>query len=361
MLNTFGVEEEFMIVDPQTLSPVDLAEDAVAALRALPRRGAVTDEFLPSQIEHATAVCDSADAARTAITTFRSELRTWAKQQGLGVIGSGTPFALPRRPTAFTPGRYQRIADDVGMLAEEHLLNGMHVHVGVSDHEEGIRVVNGIRPWLPLLVGLSSNSPFWGGTDTGHHSWRSIQVRRWTTFGPPPHFHDYAEYESLLTRLQGVGATSSYSSNGWAVRLSPRFPTAEIRVCDTQLDADSALGLASVLRALAHVCSQEDHPHRLVRTHVLDSEWWHAARWGITQRLYDPTHDSQRDAADAINSLRRVIAPAAQQQGAEDCVTTFFERTARDGTGAMRQRRALDGGPEGLARLYAQAFSSAAP
>lgn len=360
MMRTFGIEEEFMLVDRRTLAPVDLAGDAVAELGERPHRGEVTNEFLPSQLEHATAICEDLEEARLAISSFRSELGAWAKQHGLRAIGSGTPFDLPGGPPEFSSARYRRIARDVGMLAGEHLINGMHVHVGVSGLEEGVRVVNGLRPWLPLLVGLSSNSPFWAGADTGHHSWRSIQVRRWTTHGTPPHFHDYEEYQSLVARLQGVGATSSYSSNGWAVRLSPRFPTVEIRVCDAQLGSDSTLGLASVLRALAHACAQDDRPPHHVRTHVLDSEWWHAARWGITQRIYDPTSDSQQDAAEAIASLRGVIAPAAQEQRADDCVAEFFERIAIEGTGATRQRDALRDGVEGLSRLHARAFSAAA-
>lgn len=334
MLNTFGVEEEFMLVSSRTLAPVDLATEAVAELKVLPHRGRVMNEFLSSQVEYATSVCRSIEDARDELHTFRGELRAWARERDLIAMGSGTPFDIPENLPVFPSERYERIAHDVGLLAREHLLNGMHVHVGISSGDEGVHVLNGLRPWLPLLVALSPNSPFWAGQDTAHHSWRSIQTRRWTTYGTPPFLHDFEEYESLCTRLRGVGATTSYSANSWAVRLSAQLPTVEIRLCDTQLDLTSALAMASILRALAHASADSPHQPIPVRMHVLDSELWHAARYGITNSVYDPLTDSHSAFPNALSSLRRVIEPHLRIQGAEDCANDFLDRVLVEGTGA---------------------------
>lgn len=359
MLDTFGVEEEFMLVDSRTLAPVDLAGDAVAELKALPHRGDVTNEFLSSQVEYATSVCRSIEDARDEIHDFRSDLSVWARKHDLVALGSGTPFKTPEKPPVFPSERYERIAHDVGLLAREHLVNGMHVHVGVSNADEAVHVLNGLRPWLPLLLALSSNSPFWAGQDTAHHSWRSIQMRRWTTYGIPPYLHDSEEYEGLCTRLRGVGATTDYSANGWMIRLSAQFPTVEIRVCDTQLDPTSAVAMASILRALAHASADAtSHQGKPVRLHVLDSELWHAARYGISNGVYDPVTDLHSAFPSALRSLHSVIEPHVRMQGSGDLIDEYVDRILVDGTGAARQRDARRLGHDDLVALYELTFLS---
>lgn len=357
MMPTFGIEEEFMLVDRLTLVPVDRASDAITDLAARSHRGEIKAEFLASQLEHSTAVCESLDDARRDVVGARRALHAWASERDLLVIGSGTPFALPMRVSTSPADRYQLIAEDVGMLTEQHLLNGMHVHVGVSDQETGVTVANELRAWLPLLLALSSNSPFWDGQDTSHHSWRAVQSRRWTTYGVPPHFRDHAEYVRSLERLVGIGATTAYSSNGWAVRLSARFPTVEIRICDTQLDAESTLALASIVRALGHGAASRTPAAPAVRAHVLDSELWHAGRYGLTNGVFDATCGAHVEASAAITSLAHVIAPFIDEHGSAECVDDFIQRIRADGTGADRQRHALRDGREALAFLHDRVFA----
>lgn len=186
MEDTFGVEEEFMLVDPQSLAPVPIADAAIGELREAVSGGTVTSEFLPSQVEFATGVCRTPGEARRDLGGFRRLLGEWAVRHGTLVTPAGTSFAMMEAAPRLRGERYPRIAQDIGMLTIEHLINGMHVHVGISDPEEGVRVLNGLRPWLPLMLALSANSPFWAGQDTGHSSWRMIHNRRWTTYGVPP-------------------------------------------------------------------------------------------------------------------------------------------------------------------------------
>ena len=211
MQDTFGIEEEFMLVEHDTLVPTPVAESAIAALVSASGEGAVTSEFLPSQIEYATEICRTPADAWRGVLGFRRLLGDWAEQHGVIALPSGTPFQTMREVPVLPGERYRKIARDVGHLTVEHLVNGMHVHVGISDREEGVRVLSGLRGWLPLLLALSGNSPFWAGADTTYHSWRSIQTRRWTTHGIPPELDDAAAYDLLEKRLTGIGATQEYS------------------------------------------------------------------------------------------------------------------------------------------------------
>lgn len=357
MQETFGIEEEFMIADPHTLTPVPAGQDAAAALDGAIKVGKVTPEFLPSQIEYATEVCQDAAQAWRGVNTFRRLLRGWAHQHDLVVVPSGTPFQTPAEPPEFAGERYQNIAHDVGRLATEHFVNAMHVHVGISDAEEGVRVLNGLRCWLPLILALSSNSPFWAGDDTGHHSWRSIQTRRWTTYGVPPHFESAREYEALRSRLMGIGATQEYCTMSWSARLSELYPTVEVRVCDTQLTARHTVALSLIIRALAHACADPHYFPPAVGAPVLDVELWNASRSGLSGKIYDPSTDAHTSARTAIRSLRTLIEPHLPGDGSARIIDAMLREISAEGTGAAVQRRAMSRGPAALADLYRSALA----
>lgn len=358
MQHTFGIEEEFMLVSRDTLAPVHIADSAIQELRADGSGGMVTSEMLPSQVEHATGVCRTLTDAETEVMGFRQRLADWAERHHVIAIGSGTPFQhtpeLPELPSE----RYERIAKDVGMLANEHLVNGMHVHVGIDSIEESVCVLNGLRPWLPILLAMSTNSPFWAGVDTGHHSWRAIQTRRWTTNGIPPFIHDVDEYHELHDRLIGVGATQEYSKTSWAIRLSEHFPTVEVRVCDTQLSGDSTVALGLIVRALAEACASRPDAVPHPRTHLLDSELWHAARYGMSDKLYDPVSGEHIAAQAAVSSLASVVAPHMAEEHDRDYVDRFLNGVSTGLTGAVVQRRAFSRGLPELRALYRESLAA---
>lgn len=358
MQHTFGIEEEFMLVNRHSLAPVHIADDAIRELQDSADAGTITSEFLPSQVEHATTVCLTLQDAESEVFNFRRHLADWAERHHVLAIGSGTPFqsshGLPVLPSA----RYERIAHDVGRLANEHLVNGLHVHVGIDTVAERVCVLNGLRPWLPLLLAMSANSPFWAGADTGHHSWRAIQTRRWTTNGIPPFIHDVAEYQELHDRLIGVGATQEYSATSWAIRLSEHFPTVEVRACDSQLSGDSTVALGLIVRALAAACVARPDAMPHPRSHLLDAELWHAARYGMSDKLYDPPSGEHAPAATALASLVSTIAPQMTDEHSRDYVDRFLAGMSAGLTGAMLQRRAFSRGVGELRALYRESLSA---
>lgn len=357
MSATFGVEEEFVLLDAVTLRPVDVGLRAVQELQDA-CAGAVVREFMPSQIEFATPICLSAGEATTAITAFRQQLEKWAEAHHVVAAATGTPMHASQ-PSEEWSGRYREIGDAVGTLAIDHQINGQHVHVGIPDEEAGIRAMNTLRPWLPVVLAMSANSPFWQGEDTGFASWRAMHSRRWTTYGIPPWFDDAAEYHRAVEANLGIGATLDAACINWSARLSSTHPTLEVRVCDVQLDPTSSVALALIIRALVVAGSAASTP-RPTAPDVGDAALWQAARDGLAGTLVDPVLGTLVPASDVVARLR---AHLDLPEDDVPIVDAFFESVLRDGTGAQRQRTARLGGNTELAALYCDSISrmSAAP
>ena len=347
MDTTFGIEEEFMLLDPGTLTPVGRAAEALAALDDGRPPGTVSREFLCSQVEYSTHVCTTMGEAHEALRSFRRRLGHWADGAGVVAAGSGTPFG--RDPSAsVSPGqRYADIASEAAALTDDHQINGLHVHVA-TDRDSGVRASNALRGWLPVLLALSGNSPFWDGRDTGYDSWRAVHSRRWTTYGIPPVFSDPDDYDETVAALVGIGATSDARGLSWNLRLSSVFPTVEVRVCDAQLDAASSVALAVVIRALVD-SARTAGPAPAEERALWDAALWHAARHGVSADLVHPCLGALAPAAEVLSALRDRIRPHLHGDDEARAVDALLERSQN---GAARQRDACRAGLPALARLY---------
>lgn len=354
MRTTIGVEEEFVLLDPHTLTPVDRAADAIGQLgRRADGTGVVTPEFFASQLEFASPVCGTADEIRDALGGFRDELRGWAAENDLVAAAVGLPYRTSGQSGVTPEQRYRDIASHFGRIVPDHQLNGLHVHVGVGDRDEAVAALNHLRPWLPALLALSANSPYWQADDTGFDSWRAIHSRRWTTHGIPPWFHDGADYDRRAAALGGVGGTTDTGTLNWIVRPSERYPTVEVRVFDAQLDAQTSVALAALVRGLVTSASSPLTPRAPLAPELLDAAHWHAARDGLGGELLDPHSGRLRPAADVVRSLLAEASEGLDEHGDTTLVTDALVRLLAEGNGASRQRRAnRRDGVAGLARLF---------
>lgn len=352
---TFGIEEEFVLLDRGSLATVDLGDAAVAQLGG---DGEVAHEFQASQLEYSTPVLESAHDALEVLAAFRARLAVWAADHGVVAAGTGTPYRIGARTGLHENPRYARIPADIGALSAEHQTNGLHVHIGIGDRDDGVAASNALRPWLPLLLALSANSPYWGGQDSGFASWRALHARRWTTHGIPPVFADAADLDRTLASLAGLGATSDPGTINWNVRLSASHPTVEIRTCDAQLSADRAVALALLVRALADESTRQRTPIEPAPG-VWDAALWHAARHGVGGTLLDPMSRTVGPARHAVRTLMRAAAPALRALGDLDRVEAFVGSTLRTGVGATHQWRSRRHGVGALADLYRRELTSA--
>ena len=339
-MTRFGVEEEFALLDEETLIPVPLGGAAINALSGgtgAHMSGTVKKEFLTSQVEFATSPVPTLAEAEKQLQPCRRSLSEFARQHGAVAVGMGTPFGIAPVGTVTRSERYGQIAHWLGRISDTHHVNGLHVHVEMPDDEARVRAMNGVRPWLPVLLALSANSPFAEACDTGHDSWRSIVMRRLPLFGSPPHFADADHYHSTVDRLIDAHVIPDVASVAWVARVSARYPTLELRVFDAQLSTADTLLLAALCRALIVTPPVSARVHD---TDVVQTLLWSAARWGMDAVLVHPVSGEPIDARSAIELLLRVITPALEESGDLAFVNEHLARVLREGNGAQRQRTA---------------------
>ncbi|GAA1789247.1 carboxylate-amine ligase [Agromyces lapidis] len=369
-MTTFGVEEEFVFLDRETLRPADVADGAFAHLSADPRwRPLAHREFLAAQVEHASAVFTRMSDAREALVDFRRGVAAEADRYGVVAASVGCPpDALPFPTITDTP-RYQRIVHDMEGVVADHQIQGLHVHVGIVDRDAGVRALNAVRNWLPLLSALTGNSPIWRGHDTGYESWRNVGQRRWTTAGCPPEFRDAADYDRRLERLVGIGGMKDRAIIMWAARLSAHVPTIEIRIADAQLEAWSTVLLAAVFRALVDsvidtslgaAASVVPTTEAAPGPELLNAALLHSAHSGLDALVLDPVLGELRPALEVLDRAQALLAPALDASGDAELVASGLARLLEQGTGGSRQRAAFAaGGMPALRELYTSTFTAA--
>ncbi|MCT9089759.1 glutamate--cysteine ligase [Streptomyces sp. ASQP_92] len=343
---TVGVEEEYLLLDPATGQPAARSEEVrrAAGLDGVAEESEVQPELLQAQVEIATPVCQELTEVGGHLLRLRHALSTAAERSGCRLAATASAPLVGEHQVPVTGGRrYGRLHGQGGRMAEELLINGMHVHVGVPDRETGVAVLNRIRVWLPTLLAMSANSPFWEGRDTSFASWRTLVFSRWPVGGVPPHFDGLTDYEESIGALVASSVIGDTGQLYWHARLSERFPTVEVRCMDVQLRADDATMLAGIVRALA-ATALRDHkdgvPLRPARPEVLQAAMWHAARHGLSSTLLD-TQGHPQPAADVLSRLVEYITPGLQDHGDIRHVEPLISRLLREGTGADQQRQAL--------------------
>ncbi|MGR2752776.1 carboxylate-amine ligase [Agromyces arachidis] len=377
-MTTFGIEEEFFFLTPDEMLPANIAEDVVARLADDPEWAPrVHREFLASQVEHATDVHTDLGEAGEALLAFRREVDADAGRHALCVASVGTTPDAHAFPSITDVDRYHRVVRDMAGVIADHQMSGLHVHVGIPGREHGVAAMNAVRPWLPLLTAMTGNSPLWRGYDTGYESWRTIQLRRWTTAGCPPRFVDAADYDRRIRQLIGMGGMADLALIAWNVRLSEHLPTIEFRFADAQLTADDTLLVAALCRALVlravdavdrdgfaaaagvRPVRPADEPDLDVPPELLSAATVHSAHSGLAGDVFDPATGCLVPAPDLVRRLERHLAEPLERTGDRAVVHELIERLLLDGTGAARQVAAWRrGGVPALRRLYAATITA---
>jgi carboxylate-amine ligase len=341
---TIGVEEEYQILHPETR---ELRQRAGRILPEAQRRvgDEVTNELYLSQIEVGTPVCRTLADVRAELVRLRRAVVAAAGRDGSRIAAAGTHPFSHWGDQALTPKpRYFGIADDFQQLAREQIIFGCHVHVGIADREAVIGVMNRVRPWLPALLALSANSPFWLGLDTGFASYRTELFARFPMTGLPYPFDSRAAYDDLIASLVAVGVIDDASKIYWDVRPSSHVETLEFRVADVCLTIDEAVMIAGLCRALARTCHAQHlrgEPVDSPRPELLRAAKFRASRFGLDGELIDVRARRSVPAAGMIDSLLAFLRPALEQAGEWDEVAALVHQTIEGGNGAKRQREAF--------------------
>nr|MDQ3579198.1 glutamate--cysteine ligase [Actinomycetota bacterium] len=282
-----GVEEELLLVDPDTGRALAVSG---AVLRAAAARNggdgdhdALEAEFTRQQIETNTRPCLSLDELSAELRRCRRAAADAAQAAGAQVAALATS-PTPVSPEITRDDRYQRMLDAFGLTAQQQLTCGCHIHVEVDSDEEGVAILDRIRGWLPALLALSANSPYWQGEDSSYASFRTQVWTRWPSAGPTALFGSASAYHATVRSMIESGTVLDAGMIYFDARLSHRYPTVEVRVSDVCLVADDAVLLGALTRALVETAAREwqaGEPPVPLRVELLRLASWRAARSGL--------------------------------------------------------------------------------
>jgi carboxylate-amine ligase len=337
----FGIEEEYFIVDRRTGG---IGREIPARLfKALTRRfgDTVMTELLQCQVEIATKPHRSARAARDELVAYRAGIAEVAAEFGLGIVASGThPIARRDQLHRTRKRRYERVIADLKLIGLTNAVSGLHVHVELPDRERRVEIMYRMMPYLPVLLALSTSSPFWAGEDSGLKSYRSAVNKMLPRSGLPEPFRSMGEYEAYVATLVEAKIVPDASYVWWYLRPSLKHPTLELRVADSCTCVDDALAIACLYRCLArHLCLNEGLHAGLTTTAraLIDENLWRAVRYGTDGTLVDLTSGEARSFRQEILRVLELVAEDAAALGCEGEIAHIREEICTRGTSAHRQ------------------------
>jgi carboxylate-amine ligase len=342
---TIGIEEEYQTIDPATF---DLRSHIGAEIIAKGKRQLneqVKAEMHQSVVEVGTGVCRSIKEARADVIHLRRSMVDLAESNGLLLVAGAThPFADWRVQDIYPDERYLQVVEDMQLVARSNLIFGLHVHVGIEDRDTSIHLMNQMRYFLPHLLALSTNSPFWLGMKTGLKSYRCKVFDKFPRTNIPDTFASFAEYEAFVDLLVRTRCIDNAKKIWWDVRPHPFFSTLEVRICDIPMRADESLALAALIQATVaklYKLHSRNQGYRIYSRSLIMENKWRASRYGIQGSLID--FGLQKEVAEPALILEYLdfvddVLDELDCREEVEYVETILER----GTGADRQLDVYD-------------------
>lgn len=342
---TLGVEEEYLIVRPETRAAAATPSPHFfkACKAALGER--VTPEFLRCQIEIATGVCETVSQVRQEVAEMRGALTRIAGEHDLALIAASThPFTPWTRQKPTKGERYVQLDADLQGAIRRMMICGMHVHIGLLDENLRIDVLNQMRYFLPHMLALSTSSPFWEGKVMGMKSYRLSVFDGMPRTGIPEELNSYAEYERLIGVVVNAGVIEDSSKIWWDIRPSANYPTVEMRICDVCTRIEDAMCITAIYQSLARRIvrfKQQNMKWRVYPAFLIEENRWLAQRFGVSGELIDLSRGERHSYADLLEELIALISEDAEALGCLNEVNHARTIVAR-GSSACRQINTYD-------------------
>lgn len=337
---TLGVEEEYMVLDPESYnlrSHVNL--ELISKGRVLLHEH-IKPEMHGSMLEIGTAICKDIKEVQFEVTKIRSIVNHLANQNGLLIGAASThPFAHWEDQDIYPDDRYQIILEDMQLLARSLLIFGMHIHIGVENREVQIQLMNEMRYFMPHVLAISTNSPFWEGTNTGLKSFRSKIFERFPRTALPDIFSDWGEYQHYVNLLVKTGSIDNAKKIWWDIRPHPFFPTLEVRICDLPMRIEETIAIAALCQAIAaklYSLYQRNLSFRQYRRSLLMENKWRAVRYGLDGKLIDWGRQVELPARELIRELLEFVDDVVDDLGSRKEVE-YIHTILENGSGADRQ------------------------
>lgn len=336
---TLGIEEEYQIIDPATCELRSYITEILEGDHMV--LGEVKPELHQSMVEVGSKVCRTPAELRGELVRLRGLVMDLAARDGLVIAAAGThPFSRWTDQPITPLERYVGVKQDLQDLAQQLLIFGTHIHVGIEDRDFLVEAMNVARYLLPHVLALSTSSPFWMGRRTGLKSYRSIVFRNFPRTGIPPVMRTYGEYEELLESLVATKCVPDGSKIWWDVRPHHAYPTLEFRVCDVCTRVEEAVSIAAILQAI--VCKiwklrRDNLTFRVYPSAMIEENKWRAVRFGLDGKLIDFGKTTELPARELVAELLHwFVDDVVDELGSRREIEYAFE-IMRHGTSADRQ------------------------
>src|SRR5579864_6345115 len=344
MLPTFtiGIEEEYQTIDPETRDLRSHIQAELLEKGKMVLQERVKAELHQSVVEVGTGICKNIKEAKTEVHELRRNIIRLARENGLRVASVAThPFSDWRTQEIHPDERYKNIVEDMQLVARANLIFGLHVHIGIEDRETAIHMMNHARYFLPHMLALSTNSPFWLGMNTGLKSYRGKVFDKFPRTNIPDYFPSWGEYENFIKLLIKTNCIDNAKKIWWDIRPHPFFNTIEFRVCDIPMRADETIALAALIQATVaklYKLYTANQGFRLYRRALIMENKWRASRYGLDGKLIDFGKQKEVPARDLVREYLGFVDDVVDELGSREEVSYIHEILER-GSGADRQLR----------------------
>jgi carboxylate-amine ligase len=337
---SIGIEEEYQTVDPETRDLRSHIQAEILERGRLILQERVKAEMHQSVVEVGTGVCKNIKEAKAEVKMLRRDIIRLAKESGLRVASVAThPFSDWRTQEIHPDERYKNIVEDMQLVARANLIFGLHVHIGIEDRETAIHMMNHARYFLPHLLALSTNSPFWLGMNTGLKSYRCKVFDKFPRTNIPDYFPSWGEYENFIKLLIKTNCIDNAKKIWWDIRPHPFFNTIEFRVCDIPMRADETIALAALIQATVaklYKLHASNQGFRLYRRALLMENKWRAARYGMNGKLIDFGKQTEVPAKDLIREYLEFVDDVVDELDSREELN-YIHTMLETGSGADRQ------------------------
>lgn len=337
---SIGIEEEYQTIDPESR---DLRSHIHSQI--LPQaKEATLDRAKPEMhqavIEVGTNVCHDIKEAREDIRSLRRQMITLAGENGMLLAAASThPFADWKQQEIYPDERYKRVVEDMQLIARANLVFGLHVHVGIEDRNTAIHIMNSMRYFLPHILALSTNSPFWMSLQTGFKSYRCKVFERFPRTGIPDTFSNWSDYDNFVNLLVRTNCIDNGKKIWWDIRPHPFFNTLEVRVCDIPMRLDETVAIAALIQAtvaMLYKLHAANKSYRIYGRALISENKFRASRYGLDGKLIDFGKEEEVPVRDLMMEYLELIDDVVDELGSREEID-YIHQMLRMGTGADRQ------------------------
>jgi carboxylate-amine ligase len=342
---SIGIEEEYQTIDPETRDLRSHIASEILPKAKLALQEAVKPEMHQSVIEVGTRVCKDIKEARENIQSLRRQMITLASEQGMLLAAASThPFSDWKLQEIYPDERYAQVVEDMQLIARANLVFGLHVHIGIEDRNTAIHIMNSMRYFLPHILALSSNSPFWMGMNTGFKSYRCKVFERFPRTNIPDVFANWAEYETFVDLLVKTHCIDNGKKIWWDIRPHPFFDTLEVRVCDIPMRLDETIALAALIQAtmaMLYELHASNKSYRIYGRALIMENKFRASRYGIQGKLIDFGKEEEVPVRDLMLEYLELIDDVVDELGSREEIN-YIHQMLEMGTGADRQLKVFE-------------------